>query len=634
MNRLDVFDIQSMGELEQARSYHEDLERLERLLPYAAQEAMQPKQTRSAQLLNEHTARQIIDAIMAITHRLIHFYEQQQHQYYNHRQVTNADADHYMFGLFYENVKDIIVRAQPQRCCRSKYSSRAVIGGGHADDRDSELLADVAASPVQFSGAEACGRFLDLHGLYNLFRNSDTLVPRRPSKESKPSPPMSKKSRHSHSQFHPHSTTTPGYEEPLQDVDIGLSQSYDEASSQVKSRHSHSQFHPHSTTTPGYEEPLQDVDIGLSQSYDEASSQGKEELDTKFLFTYSQYLEEFPCFTFVPHKDKLSRAYNNYLSCLMEYLVSFFDRTRPLQDINAILLSVERDFERHWHACAVSGWEDEATEELNGKETVEEVFDSDCSLEQLVELGPIKLKCALVSLGLKAGGSIQHRAERLLLAKQMSRSTSDLQVSAFNCKHKSKITSKEVALAEMKAMRLCELLRENIEDTKAHVERMEHILSNRDYEYEKGELMDHALFSEDEDEASDGEKRVYNPLGIPIGVDGNPIPYWLFKLHGLGQEFKCEICGNASYWGRRAFEKHFTQDPRHQRGMRCLGIPNSKIFNEITSIQHAKSLWETTIRQKQACTWQPELEEEHEDDQGNIYDKKSYLLLQREGLVP
>lgn len=43
----------------------------------------------------------------------------------------------------------------------------------------------------------------------------------------------------------------------------------------------------------------------------------------------------------------------------------------------------------------------------------------------------------------------------------------------------------------------------------------------------------------------------------PIGWDGKPIPYWLYKLHGLGIEYKCEICGNASYFGRKAFEKHF-----------------------------------------------------------------------------
>jgi len=48
------------------------------------------------------------------------------------------------------------------------------------------------------------------------------------------------------------------------------------------------------------------------------------------------------------------------------------------------------------------------------------------------------------------------------------------------------------------------------------------------------------------------------------------------------QEFKCEICGNASYWGRRAFERHF-KEWRHVNGMRALGIPNNKNFYEVTA---------------------------------------------------
>ena len=38
-----------------------------------------------------------------------------------------------------------------------------------------------------------------------------------------------------------------------------------------------------------------------------------------------------------------------------------------------------------------------------------------------------------------------------------------------------------------------------------------------------------ALDSDEEDEF------VYNPLKLPMGWDGKPIPYWLYKLHGLNQ---------------------------------------------------------------------------------------------------
>lgn len=58
------------------------------------------------------------------------------------------------------------------------------------------------------------------------------------------------------------------------------------------------------------------------------------------------------------------------------------------------------------------------------------------------------------------------------------------------------------------------------------------------------------------------------------------------------QEFKCEICGNYSYWGRRAYEKHF-KEWRHQNGMRALGIPNNKMFYEVTKIDEALELWKS-----------------------------------------
>ena len=38
-----------------------------------------------------------------------------------------------------------------------------------------------------------------------------------------------------------------------------------------------------------------------------------------------------------------------------------------------------------------------------------------------------------------------------------------------------------------------------------------------------------------EEPDSDEEEFIYNPLKLPMGPDGKPIPYWLYKLHGLNQ---------------------------------------------------------------------------------------------------
>ena len=46
------------------------------------------------------------------------------------------------------------------------------------------------------------------------------------------------------------------------------------------------------------------------------------------------------------------------------------------------------------------------------------------------------------------------------------------------------------------------------------------------------------------------EERIYNPLKLPLGWDGKPIPFWLYKLHGLGVEYRCEICSDHVYMGR------------------------------------------------------------------------------------
>lgn len=60
----------------------------------------------------------------------------------------------------------------------------------------------------------------------------------------------------------------------------------------------------------------------------------------------------------------------------------------------------------------------------------------------------------------------------------------------------------------------------------------------------------------------------------------------MYKLHGLGVEFTCEICSNATYNGRKAFEKHFMES-KHAFGLRALGLPPSKHFMYITKINDA-----------------------------------------------
>jgi len=112
------------------------------------------------------------------------------------------------------------------------------------------------------------------------------------------------------------------------------------------------------------------------------------------------------------------------------------------------------------------------------------------------------------------------------------------------------------------------------------------------------------IVEEEDDEDKDAFINYKNvPLGYDVIVDtarlpltfcswhrwdGKPIPYWLYKLHGLNLEFKCEICGNYSYWGPRAYERHF-QEARHTFGLKILGIPNTKQFHLVTKIEDARA---------------------------------------------
>ena len=61
----------------------------------------------------------------------------------------------------------------------------------------------------------------------------------------------------------------------------------------------------------------------------------------------------------------------------------------------------------------------------------------------------------------------------------------------------------------------------------------------------------------DDDSDDDEEDIPYNPKNLPLGWDGKPIPYWLYKLHGLNISYNCEICGNHVYRGPKAFQRHF-----------------------------------------------------------------------------
>ncbi|KAM5550605.1 hypothetical protein ABKV19_027116 [Rosa sericea] len=195
---------------------------------------------------------------------------------------------------------------------------------------------------------------------------------------------------------------------------------------------------------------------------------------------YSAYLDVFSQPHKIPRKLKSTRQYREYLENLVQYLVYFFHRTEPLQDLDRIFAKVETEFEEQWADGKVEEWENaiQDGEHVQDQQTVIDL-DYYSTVEELVELGPEKLKEALASLGLKIGGTVQQRAERLLLTK-------DTPLEKLDKKHFAKGSRgsaqngaavapqqvgmlKEIALLEGKLKKLSDLLSEAIERTKDNI---------------------------------------------------------------------------------------------------------------------------------------------------------------------
>lgn len=67
--------------------------------------------------------------------------------------------------------------------------------------------------------------------------------------------------------------------------------------------------------------------------------------------------------------------------------------------------------------------------------------------------------------------------------------------------------------------------------------------------------------------------------------------------------------------------------------MKCLRIPNTVHFKEITSINDALVLHKKLMMEAEVSQFKPDLEEEFEDNEGNILKKRTYNDLKKQGLI-
>eukprot|EP00300_Choanocystis_sp_HF-7_P006083 c14468_g1_i2.p1 GENE.c14468_g1_i2~~c14468_g1_i2.p1 ORF type:complete len:380 (-),score=116.11 c14468_g1_i2:190-1329(-) len=371
---------------------------------------------------------------------------------------------------------------------------------------------------------------------------------------------------------------------------------------------------------------------------------------------YYQYVESFNDFSTIPITAK-NAEYEDYLDKLLAYLKSFHKRAFPLQS-DQQLKQMDTGFEERWAKGEIPGWKVQTTETENPTSETEKNDTNDTndaamtddneitnapSAKALEDLGLERLKEELQKRGLKIGGTLEQRAERLFAVRNLSDAEIPPALRAGKSSKAKALTQdavlnnkryRRIAQKECEVMLLADMMQTTVALTAQRITKnMSRTYAEIEAQIEEEEkLSEGEVEEEEEEEDEDDDRPVHNPLNIPLGYDGKPIPYWLYKLHGLGIEYNCEICGNFKYKGRRAFERHF-QEWRHTHNMRSLKIPNTKHFHEITSIVDAMNLYEKIKADLMVRAWKPEVEEEFEDTQGNVLNKKTYDDLRRMGML-
>ncbi|KAF9006533.1 hypothetical protein BDQ17DRAFT_1389338 [Cyathus striatus] len=358
---------------------------------------------------------------------------------------------------------------------------------------------------------------------------------------------------------------------------------------------------------------------------------------------YLQYLDlllaaqNSPVHSDLPKEVRFTKDFEKYIKDLHTYLLSFVKRTQPLVDTDSRQKEAVDEFEKKWEAKEILGWEEEAGPkgaQANGDISAG-IWCAACQKhysKQTVYDAHLGSKKHVKAMAKQASSGEPPANPNGPSPPQQSHASSTPQPQHHSAT-KSRLHSS--AYYTHLATSLLVTLVPVLNETKSNVERR-FSLTAREREQE---LLDQSkppppppANADGAPEEEEEEERIYNPLKLPLGWDGKPIPYWLYKLHGLGVEYRCEICSDHVYMGRKNFDRHF-QESRHAFGMRALGLPNTKHFHEITRIEDALALAEKLKQEGRHEIFEQETMEELEDDEGNVYNRKTYEDLKKQGLI-
>ncbi|KAF8204787.1 RNA splicing factor PRP9 [Pholiota molesta] len=352
---------------------------------------------------------------------------------------------------------------------------------------------------------------------------------------------------------------------------------------------------------------------------------------------YLQYLDLLlaaqngPVHSDLPKETRLTKDFETYIKNLHSYLLSFTKKTQPLEDVETRQHNAAMEFDTKWDANEISGWEDlaEAKNQANGSENGG-IWCNACQ--------KLYSKQTVYDAHLTSKKHIKAVAKQASSGEPAANPNGSGHVEAtpHATQSSAKLRIRNSAYYTYLATELLTALVPILNETKSNVERR-FSLTAREREQELLEQSNPtvsapAAAADGAGEEDEEEERIYNPLKLPLGWDGKPIPYWLYKLHGLGVEYRCEICSDHVYMGRKNFDRHF-QESRHAFGMRALGLPNTKHFHEITKIEDALALAEKLKQEGRHEIFEQETMEELEDDEGNVYNRKTYDDLKKQGLI-
>ena len=330
-----------------------------------------------------------------------------------------------------------------------------------------------------------------------------------------------------------------------------------------------------------------------------------ENMDDIIKFDYLNYLKNIDNFKNIPLKIKKSEEYIKYIKHLAQYLKSFFVKIYPLVNFNEIQDIIDSKFE------------DDQEHLDNNNKTIE-------LKEEEEEHDKNQLYCQICNKSFAKETLMDaHMKSKKHLKKLNASKNNNNNILQEKNKSDEDII-REIKYNEYQIIRYKDILQNIIDNTINQIHKKQ-TMTREELELDRqNELNVKKTDKED-------KKKIFNPKNIPLDWDGKPLPYWLYKVHGLGIEHKCEICGGASYWGRRAFEHHF-QEWRHAYGMKCLRLPNTLQFKNITKIEDALKLHHKLIEDKNKTEFNPDVEEQYEDENGNVFNKKMIMDLKKQGL--